>query len=94
MLAHLVALRPGLWWQTTGDEEESSALQFRKVPMKHLRPVNHGSLCVYVCACVLYILAGRCLCSCRPVDLIALALNRDVYLHGSERQNIHKVTFK
>lgn len=43
---------------------------------------------MYVCVCVLYILVGSCLCSCRLVDLIALALNRDVYLHGSERRNI------
>lgn len=29
MVAHLVVFRPGLWRQTAGDEEESSALQFR-----------------------------------------------------------------
>lgn len=40
MLAHLVAFRSGLWWQTTGDEGESSALQFSKVPMEHLRPAT------------------------------------------------------
>lgn len=44
MPAHLVALRPGLRWQTTGDEEENSALQFRTVPTELLR--------LSVCACV------------------------------------------
>lgn len=60
MLAHLVAFRSGLWWQTTGDEEESSALQFSKVPMEHLRPVT-------VCVC------ARCIfwCCVSPVFLQA-----------------------
>lgn len=40
MVAHLVVFRPGLWWQTAGDER-SSALQFRMVPTKHLRHPKH-----------------------------------------------------
>lgn len=48
MLAHLVVFRPGLWWQTTGDKEGSSALQFRTVPTEHLRLKSHESLpCVF-----------------------------------------------
>lgn len=49
MLAHLVVFRPGLWWQTTGDEEQSSALQFRTVPTEYLRLTNHG-VCLCVCS--------------------------------------------
>lgn len=58
MLPHLVVVRPGLWWQTTGDEEESSALQFRTVPTEHLRLTTHESLRV----CVQCILVGRTVC--------------------------------
>lgn len=70
MVAHLVVFRPGLWRQTVGDEEESSALQFR-VPTEHLRLTKHESLSVcifFVCVCVLMfsIFWGmHCLCSCR-----------------------------
>lgn len=52
MVAHLVVFRPGLWRQTAGDEEESSALQFRTVPTEHLRLTNHESVCLSICVCV------------------------------------------
>lgn len=48
MVAHLVVFRPGLWRQTAGDEEESSALQFRTVPTEHLRL----TVCVPLSVCV------------------------------------------
>lgn len=73
MLAHLVAFRSGLWWQTAGDKEESSALQLRTVPTEHLRLTNHESR---VCAGfsifwrgALFVFMSAC-CS----------LNRNVYL--------------
>lgn len=51
MVAHLVVFRPGLWRQTAGDEEESSALQFRTVPTEHLRLTNHESVCLALTCC-------------------------------------------
>lgn len=64
MLAHLVAFRSGLWWQTAGDKEESSALQLRTVPTEHLGLTNHESPCVCV-LCSVYFGEVHCLCSCR-----------------------------
>lgn len=65
MLAHLVTFRSGLWWQTTGDEEESSALQFSRVPMEHLRPVTVCvcELCIFWwCVLPVFLQAGRTDC--------------------------------
>lgn len=60
-VAHLVAFRSGLWRQTPGDEEESSALQFRRVPTEHLGLTNHHSLpaCLCVCSGSQCVLPGR-----------------------------------
>lgn len=49
MLSHLVAFRPGLWWQTTGDGE-NAALQFSKVPTQE--PPQAEKSCVCVCVFV------------------------------------------
>lgn len=64
MLPHLVAFRSGLWWQPAGGEELSSALQFSRVPMEHLKAATVGSL---------YFAGACCLCSCRLVQLTAAA---------------------
>lgn len=47
VVAHLVVFRPGLWRQTAGDEEESSALQFRTLPTEH--NTTREAVCVFVC---------------------------------------------
>lgn len=42
---HLDVLRPGLRWQTTGDKEENSALQFRTVPTELPRLTKQTCVC-------------------------------------------------
>lgn len=75
MPAHLVVLRPGLRWQTTGDEEDS-ALQFRTVPTELLRLTKQ----VCVCVCAMYFAGVHCLYACRLVELFAAARAR-VYIY-------------
>lgn len=70
MPAHLVVLRPGLRWQTTGDEE-NSALQFRTVPTELLRMTKY--VCVRVCMCLMYFAGVHCLYSYGPVELFVEA---------------------
>lgn len=50
VVAHLVVFRPGLWRQTAGDEEESSALQFRTLPTEH--NTSREAVCVCSSVCV------------------------------------------
>lgn len=91
MPAHLVVLRPGLRWQTTGDEEENSALQFRTVPTELLR------LCVCVCVfapvCAMYFAGVHCLYSCRQVELFAAArAGVYIYLMQETRRRVESET--
>lgn len=69
MPAHLVVLRPGLRWQTTGDEEEISALQFRTVPTEHLGLAKQDCACIRACVCVCECAGVHCLYFCRLVEL-------------------------
>lgn len=59
MLAHLVAFKVGLRWQTSGGEEESSALQFSRVPREHLRAVTVCLRALYILVPPVFSQAGR-----------------------------------
>lgn len=68
MPAHLVVLRPGLRWQTTGDGE-NSALQFRSVPTEHLRLAKQARVCArcILLGCTVCIIVGWWNCSLQHV---------------------------